>query len=115
MISLNYNYEYAPQKILELDKLSNIYIEAINEDDGFYYYLSLEVDGGIAKIVDYGPVILDSFKLPDMCCINYKKEKINDKKLSLFILKWLNDNKKKISSAKLVEKNIFIDNYPNLI
>lgn len=106
--------ELKATNFIDIDNIGNFALEAINEDDGFYYYLLTKTTLGTSTIIHYGPVIPDINRLPDNYSINFERVKFNDKKIVMWINKWLNDKFRHITSAYIIDENQFKDNYKDV-
>lgn len=114
MLRVEFNNQYVPQNILEIESVGNVCIEAINENDGLFYYLLIKTSLGTTSIFEYGPVIPDIDKLYDNYLVSFNRMQYNEKKLNMFIIKWLNDRMKKITAANIIEEKVFLDNYKDI-
>lgn len=114
MLRVEFNNQYVPQNILEIESVGNVCIEAINENDGLFYYLLIKTSLGTTSIFEYGPVIPDINKLYDNYLVSFNRMQYNEKKLNMFIIKWLNDRMKKITTANIIEEKVFLDNYKDI-
>ena len=114
MPKFEFDNQYVPQNFIEIENIGNVCIEAINEADGLFYYLLIKTSLGTTSIFEYGPVIPDIDKLFDNYNVSFNREQYNEKKLKIFISKWLNDRMKKITAANIIEEKIFLDNYRDI-
>ena len=99
---------------IDIDNIGNFYLEAINEDDGFCYYLSVKTTLGTSSILYYGPVVPDLDILPDNYSVIFQRLPFNDKKMFFWVNKWLNDHSRKITTATLIDENEFFTEYKDL-
>lgn len=106
--------ELKATNFIDIDNIGNFALEAINEEDGFYYYLLVKTALGAATIIHYGPIVPDVTRLPDNYSINFERLKFNDKKMALWINKWLNDKVKHITAAYIIEEAQFKGNYKDV-
>ena len=60
------------------------------------------------------PIIPDIDKLFDTYIISFNRLSYNEKKLNMFLNKWLNDRTKKITAAYVIDENKFLDNYKDI-
>lgn len=111
MLRVQFNNQYVPQNTLEIESVGNVCIEGIDMDDGLYYYLLIKTSMGTSSIFQYGPIVPDMKKSYNYYNVSYSKEQFNEKKLGMFISKWLNDRFRKISSARVIDEGSFLDNY----
>lgn len=114
MPNIKFDNQYVPQNEIDVESVGNVCIEAINENDGLFYYLLIKTSLGTSSIFEYGPVVPDIDKLYDIYNISFTRQPYNDKKLLLFISKWLNDRMKKITCASVIDENKFLDNYKDM-
>ena len=111
MLRVQFNNQYVPQNTLELESVGNVCIEGINMDDGLHYYLLIRTSMGTSSIFQYGPIVPDMGKSYNYYNVSYNREQFNERKLGMFISKWINDKFKRISSARVIDENCFLDNY----
>ena len=109
-----FNNEYVAQSLIELDNIGDFCLEAINEDDLLYYYLMIKTVMGKSEIVSFGPIIPDMEELPSGYTCSYENIDYSDKRIFIYINKWLNDRGKKITSAKQISVKEFYDNIPDI-
>ena len=114
MLTIEFDNQYVPQNFIEIDSVGNVCIEAVNENDGLYYYLLIKTSMGTTSIFEYGPIIPDIDKLFDTYIISFNRLSYNEKKLNMFLNKWLNDRTKKITAAYVIDENKFLDNYKDI-
>ena len=112
MIGVNYYWSSSALGRLEIDNISNCYIEA-NTDDGTKVYFGTSTKYGYTTIFMYGPFPLEYIPLDDIklfwkrITLQYNPQKI---KLQLELL--LNDKKAyTITQARLISREEFIDGY----
>lgn len=106
--------ELKATNFIDIDNIGNFALEAINEDDGFYYYLLVKTSLGTATVTHYGPIVPDINRLPDNYSVNFERLKFNDKKMMMWINKWLNDKNRHITAAYIIEENQFKENYKDI-
>ena len=87
MPSIKFDNQYVPQNEIDIESVGNVCIEAINENDGLFYYLLIKTSLGTSSIFEYGPVVPDIDKLYDIYNISFIRQSYNEKKLLLFISK----------------------------
>ena len=87
MLNIEFNNQYVPQNFIEIESAGNVCLEAINEDDGLYYYLLIKTSLGTTSIFEYGPIIPDIDKLFDIYNVSFTRQPFNEKKLNLFLKK----------------------------
>lgn len=114
MPNIKFDNQYVPQNEIDIESVGNVCIEAANENDGLFYYLLIKTSLGTSSIFEYGPIVPDIDKIYDVYNVSFVREQYNDKKLLLFISKWLNDKTKKITYASVIDENKFLDNYKDI-
>lgn len=87
---------------LDVDNIGDCTILGRN-DIGEEFYLIVRTELGWTEIFEYGPYIPDLNMLPNNYNIKYSKIEYNQGKLERIIDKFLNDPKKVISQAQVVE------------
>ena len=87
MLKFEFDNQYVPQNFIEIENIGNVCIEAINENDGLFYYLLIKTSLGTTSIFEYGPVVPDIDKLFDNYNVSFNREQYNEKKLKIFISK----------------------------
>lgn len=87
---------------LDVDNIGDCVIQA-NTDLGEEYYLIVKTELGWTEILDYGPVTPDLELLPINYNIKYSRIEYNQSKIERIIDKFLNDAKRCITQAKVVE------------
>lgn len=97
-----FNQQLMPQNLLEVEEVGDLCIEASN-DDGFYYYLIIKTVLGESKIFAAGPVIPEYDELVNGFNVSYNVTQYKEEKLIKTINTWLNDSKKKLTNASMVE------------
>lgn len=114
MATFDFANELRPTNSIEIPEIGNFCLEAINEDDGLYYYLLVKTSLGTSSIMHYGPVVPDVNLIPSGYSTNFERQKFNDKKINLWISKWLNDKNKKITAAYIIDETKIFDNFRDL-
>lgn len=114
MQTFDFANEWKATNSIDIDDIGNFSLEAINENDGFYYYLMVKTTLGTASIVSYGPIIPDVKLLPSGYNVNFERLNFNDKKMMMWINKWLNDRNKKITAAYIISDDDFKSNYVDI-
>lgn len=99
--------EYKQEKVftaeLEIDDIGNVCVRATNEEKGEDYYINVQSLSGFAYIFKLGPVCPDIEVALDGLEISYKQIKFSDKTISKEISLYINDPKKGISIAEIVD------------
>lgn len=99
MYEFAYNSKSSYLDNLELEDIYNVALEAI-DSDGLLYYLCIKSSNGMSSILEYGPIEIDSDKLPYNSTIKYSKIKSKTKNLINIITKFLS-SKKRLYSTKV--------------
>lgn len=107
-----YNEERVLQSSIDIDDIGNTAIEGTN-DDGYYYYLIIVTVLGETSIYTFGPLLPDLAELIEGYTFNFFSLDYKENKIEKIITRWLNDNKK-LTSAKIIDKQSAIDSLPNL-
>lgn len=115
MATFEFANEWRPTNSIDIPELGNFFLEAINEEETYYYYLSVRSSLGTSTIVWYGPVVPDVERLPAGYQIEFERFPFGDKKMIAWITKWLNDKVKKITGAYLIDQNKFKENYRDVM
>lgn len=100
-MEFEFNQQLMPQNLLSVEQLGQCAIEGTN-DDGYYYYLIIRTTLGICTIAECGPVVPDVVMLPDSFTTKLSRLKCDEKKLTSFINRWLNDRSKLLTDAKCI-------------
>lgn len=87
---------------LEVDNIGDCNIQA-NNDFGEEYYLMIKTVLGWTEVLEYGPCVPDFPELQYNYSIKYNKFEYNQSKIERVIDKFLNDGKRGITQAKLVD------------
>jgi hypothetical protein len=114
MAVFEFDNEFVPQNSIEIEETGNFALEAINEEEGFYFYLLIKTSLGTTTAVSYGPVVPDFTRIADgykaeLVRFSYKEEKLNK-----FISKWLNDREKHITAAKIINQEDAMNEFRDL-
>jgi hypothetical protein len=107
--------EYMPTNAIDLEDLGNFYLQAVDEDKGLYYYIMCRTSLGTSTIMQYGPVVPDIELLPSSYQCKLERIKYDINKMIKYINNWINDFKKHITSACIIDKETFENNFKNLI
>lgn len=114
MSSFDFDKVWSANNFVDIEDIGNFYLEGINEKDGLYYYLMMKTELGTTSIMSYGPIVPDVQLIPDGYTCSLNKIQFNEKKIKLWISKWLNDRQKKITGANLLDENDFYSNFRHL-
>lgn len=115
MATIEFANEWKATNSIDIDELGNFYLEAINEDEGFYYYLMVKSTLGTSSIMWYGPIVPDVQLLPPGYSTHLERMQFNDKKMNLWLNKWINDRMKGITAAYLTDQKTFKESYRDLL
>lgn len=100
--------------LLDVEDIGNCAIEA-NDDIGNFYYIVIETKLGFTKIFEYGPCNPDFNELPKSVACTFDRIEFNDKKIANAIYMFLNNGKRNITQAQLVEKDYALDGCIDII
>lgn len=114
MITIEFNKQLMPQNLIDVEDIGNVCLEAVNEDDGFFYYLLIKTYAGVSTTISYGPVVPDVALLPDEYSLEFKRMNFKDTSIIKFISFWLNDRSKNITSAQVIDETAFIENIKDM-
>ena len=99
-------FEYVQRVVvdatLDVDNIGECAIQARN-DLGEEYYLMIKTVLGWTEIIEYGPACPDISMLPHTVNYKYDRFEFNSAKIERLIDKFLNDGKRMISQAQVVE------------
>ena len=110
----NYLYSMQPTCTLEIENVGNVCIKGLNATL-YSWYLWLKTELGDTKIKLIGPFNPDNNNyFPYGFTYNYKTIQYSENKLCKQIDAFLNDDKKFITQAKIVDENELIDKLNNL-
>ena len=112
-MQFEFNNQLMPQSLLEVDNLGEFGIEAHN-DLGYYWYMVVRTILGTSIISTCGPVLPDIALLPDGFSMNLQKEDYKEDKIARIVSKFLNDFKKGITDAKVIDPIEAIDQFREL-
>ena len=106
----NFDNQYTPQNYINIDNIGDCCIEGINEEEGFSFFLKISTNMGQSTIISYGPVIKESNDIINYFNLNYQKIDYKEQLLVKIINMWLNDKKKKITAAYIIDNEEFLKN-----
>lgn len=99
---------------LEVEDIGNVCIEA-NTDLGECFYLIIKTTMGTTNIVTYGPIVPGIDILEKECSCSFKRMDFNEGKIIGVIKNFLNQPKKLITQAQIVELEKVCENCINII
>lgn len=109
-------FEYLQRVIvdaeLEVDNIGDVVIQA-NNDLAEEFYLIIKTELGWVEVIESGPIVPDLNLLPLNYNIKYSRFEYNQSKIERIIDKFLNDPKRIITQAKIVELEDIVDNIVN--
>lgn len=111
-MQVNYNGEATFLGELEIEDIGEFAVEASNDEGMFWYYLVRTVYG-VATISTSGPRIPDVEMLPKTFSQSRHQITYKEDKILADITKFLNDPKKKITKAELIDIDDAIDQFVN--
>lgn len=99
-------FEYVQRVVvdatIDIDNIGECVIQARN-DLGEEFYLLLRTELGWTELIEYGPATPDISLLPHTINYKYDRFEYNSAKIERIIDKFLNDGKRMISQAQVVE------------
>lgn len=111
-------FEYFKQTMamasLEVDDIGNVCIEA-NTDLNECFYLIIKTTMGTTNIVTYGPIIPGLDMLEKECSCSFKRINFNQGKIIEAIKSFLNQPKKIITQAQIIDLEDACKNCINII
>ena len=108
--TFEYNYEIKSANTLDIDDIGNVCIKVLNIFNN-YWYLIISTSLGETNIKTFGPINIEN-KLTKIKEFEFKFQKFDYKesKIITIIDKFINDEKKIITSVCIVDENeVFID------
>lgn len=99
---------------LEVENVGECVIQA-NNDFGEEYYLIITTELGYTSILEYGPIVPDLDQLQPTYNIRYSNFEYSQFKIEKTIDKFLNEAKRLITQAKIVELEDIRENLINPI
>lgn len=112
-MNIEFDYELMPQKLLEVSDLGNFAVEASNED-GYYYYMIVKTEFGIATVMTCGPVAPDVEHIPSGFKTTLNRVDYKEQKLIANLKFFLNDKTAKITEAKIIEIEDALEQFRSL-
>lgn len=112
-MQFEFNHQLLPQSILEVDEVGEFAIEA-NNDLGYYWYLVIRTILGTSIISTCGPVFPDIALLPSGFCMTLEKIPFKEEKLAKTINLFLNDRKKGLTEARIIDVEDGINQFREL-
>lgn len=111
---IEYNKAWMPQNTLDVEEIGQVAIEATN-DDGFFWYLIINTEDGMTTIASCGPIIPDTFYLPNGFECSLTQIEYKEARISKYISTWLNDTKnKRITQANIIDMSEALDQFRDL-
>lgn len=102
-----YVYEITSLDSLEINDIGNCSLKCFN-DLGDSFYLDIKTELGWTTIKQLGPLKLDSFNDAYNYSFSYLKKEFNEKNLHKLIDSFLNDNKRCITQAFIIDSDEFL-------
>lgn len=115
---IEYLREIKAEAVLEIDDISQCAIEATSFNpetfETYFNYLVIYTIMGESVVAQCGPMIVDSNEIPDkfMCTLN--KVSFNESRLEKLVFGFLNNNKNKMMSARLIEPVDALEQFKDL-
>lgn len=101
-MDFEFNHQLMPQNVLEVAEVGEFAIEAWN-DQGYYWYLVVRTIMGTSIISICGPVFPDIKLLPSGFNMSLEKIPYKEEKLARTINMFLNDHRKGITEARVID------------
>ena len=89
-------------------------IEASN-DTGMFWYLCIQTTLGWTKITEYGPATPDFYELPKSVMCTFNRIEFDEKKITNSISMFLNNSKRMITQAKVVDLDTMLSNTKSIL
>lgn len=109
-MQFEYNNQLLPQNVIDIEQVGEFAIEAHN-DLGYYWYIVIRTIMGTSIIATCGPVFPDIALLPSGFSMELEKIPYKEEKLCKIINRFLNDPKKSITDAKVIDAIEGIDQF----
>lgn len=113
METFEFNGEWLPQNIVDIDNTGNFALEAQN-DLGMFWFLIVRTLLGNSEILSFGPIDIDSDKPLDSYECSYNNDEYNERKLNKTIRLWLNDRVKHLIDARPIEISEALSHMPDM-
>lgn len=101
-MNIEYCYELSPMESLEIESVGSVCIEATS-DLFERYYLMISTSMGWSKVETFGPLKLDTNELQGKFYFSHIEFEYNQVKLQKQIYNFLNDSKKLIKQAAIID------------
>lgn len=101
-MDFEFNHQLTPQNVIEINEVGEFAVEAWN-DQGYYWYLVVRTIMGTSIISICGPVFPDIKLLPSGFMMSLEKIPYKEEKLYKAINMFLNDRKKCITEARVID------------
>lgn len=113
-MNASYEYFYVEQAVgnLDIEDIGNCCIQA-NNDNCEFYYLVILTDYGITRVLEYGPYV-ESYT-PLFITSAFQQFDYNEQRIDKLINKFLNNQKRQITQAILVDFDDIKNNLVNPI
>ena len=112
-MEFEFNHQLTPQNVLEVSEVGEFAIEAYN-DLGYYWYLVVRTIMGTSIISTCGPVFPDIALLPSGFSMTLEKIPYKEEKLAKNISYFLNDRKKGLTQARVIDVQDGINQFREL-
>ena len=112
-MQFEFNHQLLPQSILDVDEVGEFAVEAHN-DLGYYWYLVIRTILGTSIISTCGPVFPDIALLPSGFSMTLEKIPFKEEKLARTINFFLNDRKKGLTEARIIDVEDGINQFREL-
>ena len=112
------SFEYMHQTValdsLDVEDTGNCCLNVLN-DRADEWYLTISTDLGWTTIIQFGPLTADMDELQNSFYISRNKVPYNEKLIHKTIYNFLNDDKKSITQAILINSEVAIDRLRGVI
>ena len=113
MATFEFNNQFVPQSLVDIENIGQFAIEA-NNADGYFWYLVVTTSLGTVTIASSGPCIPDVALLPGGYACSFYTMEYKENKLEKAINTWLNDRGKGLVEARVVEVDKALDEFRDL-
>lgn len=113
METFEFNGEWLPQNLVDIDNTGNFALEAQN-DLGMFWFLVVRTLLGNSEVLSFGPIDIDSDEPLSSYECSYNTDEYNERKLNKTIRLWLNDRVKHLIDARPVEISEALSHMPDM-
>ena len=113
MATFEFNNQFVPQSLVDIENIGQCAIEASN-DEGYFWYLIISTSLGTVTIASSGPSIPDVALLPGGYSCSFYTMEYKENKLEKAINTWLNDRGKCLTQARVIEVDEALDEFRDI-